>query len=149
MSPAASLQPFRNHEASRLSDLISQHVGLDCDLIQLTLFLSLTASALGMPINLEIWTATPEIDLQIVHRIVNFQPDLLLSVDTHTAFRQLERSGFKYESGTTAQVVLTRSDHKVFRDALLYSTRVDASPPSMWHVCHADTRYPPLVRRCV
>ena len=156
-----ALTPLRIHPAFGVADLLAAHTGLERDLIQLVEFLSLAAGRMVMPVNLDVQTDRVAVDLHVANRVLDLRHEHVARVDTHRAFRALERDGFRLHGSSVAPyvagpppslrpvaAVLIRGFHRnLHREVSEYTSRVlgvEFTLPSLWRVSDRTADLPPV-----
>jgi hypothetical protein len=155
------LAPLRAHPAFRVADLLADYTGLDRDLVQLVEFLSLAAGRMVLPVNLDVQTDRVAVDLHVANRVLDLRHEHVARVDTHRAFRALERAGYALPGPPTAAyaadprrtdrpvaAVLVRGSHRfLHREVSEYTARVlggNFNLPSLWRVTDRAGDLPPV-----
>ena len=115
MSYQKALADVREHPLYDVAADLEEHIGVRCDLIHITIFLSAAAGNMVSPIPLDIYSNSLSADLMVAQRILDLLRGKYRRVDTHKQFREIERKGY-----AALAVLLVRGNHRTFlRDATL------------------------------
>jgi len=143
MSYKAALEGERDHPLYRTAAELEQYLGLSCDLIHLTILMSVAGGCMVAPLPIVIYSNSLTADLMVAHRILDLLPGRSRRVDTHKQFRELERRGY---AGLAA--LLIRGTHRTFfRDTTEYTAGLGADVfrlPSLIRITDNLTSTPPV-----
>jgi hypothetical protein len=113
MGYRTALDSVRDHPLYATASELERYLGVGCDLVHLTILISIAGGAMPMPLPLDIYTNSFVADLMAAHRILELIRRRFRRVDTQSQLRELERKGFV---GIAA--ILIRGSHRtLFRDA--------------------------------
>ena len=115
-----------------LCDSLGSYLQIGCDEISFMMFLSRASGALGLPLNLALFSSDPTAENIIADRIANLVPETVDRVETISRFRAIAENKF-----CQTELVIARSLHdELFRYACEITTRdsSSASFPSIWTV---------------
>jgi DNA-binding transcriptional ArsR family regulator len=107
----------RHHPVNDTASELERYLGIKCDLIHMTILMSVAGGCMVMPVPVEIFSNSPSADVMVTLRIFDLVPGRVRRVDTHKQFRELEKRGF---AGLAA--ILIRGTHRtLFRDTTEYT----------------------------
>jgi len=158
---ADPLRPLKRHPIYRITDSLSDYMGVEKDLIQFTEFLSLCAGRAVLPVNIDVQSDQVAVDLHLANRILDLRHGHVARVDTHRQFRSLEQGEFllrgpatlNYAKGPDEDLrplaaVLVRGNHRfLHREVSEYTARLlgsDFTLPSIWRITDILSTLPPV-----